>query len=232
MVEPGARPLAWRWSTLLPRVLGIPCHFDTRVEAVIGTERVEAVVLSSRGRRWQVETDGLVVTGGFAPEVSLLEASHLAVDPATGGPVVDAFGRCSDPAYFAAGNLLRPVETAGWSWDEGRAVAAAILLALRSGLPDPARAIALVPEGDALRYLMPQRLSPASTAGLQDLQLRVSRAVSGVLSVQHGGQVWWRRAVSALPERRIVVPLAQLRRAASAAGSPAVLRVCLDATAP
>lgn len=36
-------------------------------------------------------------------------------------PRIDQFGRCSDPAYFAAGNLLRPIETAGWSFreDEG-----------------------------------------------------------------------------------------------------------------
>jgi NADPH-dependent 2,4-dienoyl-CoA reductase/sulfur reductase-like enzyme len=82
MVEPGPRPLAWRWSPLLPRVLGIPCHFDTRVEAVVGTQRVEAVVLHRAGRTWHQEADGLILSGGFTPEASLLESSHLAVDPA------------------------------------------------------------------------------------------------------------------------------------------------------
>jgi hypothetical protein len=228
MVEPGPRPLAWRWSPLLPRVLGIPCHFDTRVEAVVGTDRVEAVLLHRAGRTWHQEADGLVVSGGFTPEASLLESSHLAVDPATGGPVVDAFGRCSDPAYFAAGNLLRPVETAGWSWDEGRAVARAMLQALRCGLPDPAAAIDLLAHGEALRYLMPQRLSPASETGLQALQLRVRHAVSGRLSLQDEGRVLWQRRLAALPERRIVVPLEVLRRAAGEAGSPRLLRICLD----
>lgn len=228
MVEPGPRPLAWRWSPLLPRVLGIPCHFDTRVEAVVGTQRVEAVVLHRAGRTWHQEADGLIVSGGFTPEASLLESSHLAVDPATGGPVVDAFGRCSDPAYFAAGNLLRPVETAGWSWEEGRAVARAMLQALRGGLPDPAAAIDLLAQGEALRYLMPQRLSSASDAGLQALQLRVRRPVSGTLSLQDAGRVLWQRRLAALPERRIVVPLEVLRRAADAAGSPRVLHVCVD----
>src|SRR3546814_7294688 len=54
-----------------------------------------------------------------SPEATLVRMGHLAFDPHSGGPVVDQFGRCSDPAYFAAGNLLRPVETAGWSWREG-----------------------------------------------------------------------------------------------------------------
>jgi hypothetical protein len=142
--------------------------------------------------------------------------------------VVDAFGRCSDPAYFAAGNLLRPVETAGWSWEEGRAVARAMLQALRGGLPDPAAAIDLLAQGEALRYLMPQRLSSASDAGLQALQLRVRRPVSGTLSLQDAGRVLWQRRLAALPERRIVVPLEVLRRAADAAGSPRVLHVCVD----
>jgi thioredoxin reductase len=231
MVEPGPRPLAWRASTLLPRVLGVACHFGTRVEAVSGTHRVQGVVLRTGDRTWELAADGLIVTGGFVPEAGLIEASHLAVDAATGGPVVDAFGRCSDPAYFAAGNLLRPVETAGWSWAEGKAVGRAIAQALRSGLPDPSDAIDLVAEGAALRYLMPQRLTPASAAGLQAPQLRVARPVAGTLSLRHEGRELWRQRLRALPERRIVVPLDALRRAAAHAGSPARLTVRLEETA-
>lgn len=228
MVEPGPRPLAWRASTLLPKVLGVPCHFGTQVEAVSGTERVQGVVLRAGERVWELPADGLIVSGGFVPEASLIEGSHLAMDPGTGGPVVDAFGRCSDPAYFAAGNLLRPVETAGWSWAEGKAVARSIALALRSGLPDPSDAVDLVAEGAALRYLMPQRLTPAATVGLQALQLRVTRPVAGTLSLRHEGQALWRQRLRALPERRIVIPLDTLRRSARAAGSPARLTVHLE----
>ena len=41
------------------------------------------------------------------------------MDPGSRGPSIDQYGRCSDPAYFAAGNVLRAVETAGWSYAEG-----------------------------------------------------------------------------------------------------------------
>jgi len=231
MVEPGPRPLAWRASTLLPLVLGVPCHFGTQVEAVSGSERVQSVVLRAGSRTWEVSADGLIVSGGFVPEASLIEASHLSMDSGTGGPIVDAFGRCSDPAYFAAGNLLRPVETAGWSWAEGRAVAQSIAQALGRGLPDPSEAVELVAEGTALRYVMPQRLTPPSAAGLQQLQLRVSRPVAGTLSLRHDGRELWRQRLRVLPERRVVVPLDALRRAAAAAGSPARLTVRLDEAA-
>lgn len=228
MVEPGPRPLAWRASPLLPRLLGVPCHFGTQVEAVTGRERVEGLVLRTGERVWELAADGLIVSGGFVPEASLIENSHLAVDAGTGGPVVDAFGRCSDPAYFAAGNLLRPVETAGWSWAEGKAVARSIVQALRSGLPDPSEGVDLVAEGAGLRYLMPQRLTPTSAAGLQALQLRVSRPVAGTLSLRHDGRELWRQRLRALPERRVVVPLDVLRRAARTAGSPSQLTVHLE----
>jgi len=43
--------------------------------------------------------------------------SHLKTDKVTGVPAVDKFGRCSDPAYYAAGNvLLSPVKVSGQCW--------------------------------------------------------------------------------------------------------------------
>ncbi len=128
MIEPGPR-VTVRWPTpLLPRALGVPLRLGTELRAIEGRERVEAVVVRGPGEEERIEADGGVVTGLFRPEAALLAASHPCLDPRTGGPEVDEFGRCSDPAFFAAGNLLRTVETAGW-WSEGRAVADAMLRA-------------------------------------------------------------------------------------------------------
>ncbi len=229
MVEPGPRPVGWQLARGLPWLLGIPQHFGTEVEAVDGRERVEAVRLRRGGRTWTVAADGLLVTGGFRPEASLLRAAGLAIDPRTGGPVVDVFGRCSDPAFFAAGNLLRPVETAGWSWAEGVAVAGHIARALVGGLPDPAAALALEVQGDGLRYALPQRLfaRPAGVGGV--IQLRVARPVRGRLRLCVDGREVWARRINALPERRLTVPLAALHQATIAAPAPARLALHLDA---
>ena len=220
MVESGPRPVGWRLAQALPWLMGIAQHFGTEIEQVHGAARVEALTLRQGERRWTVEADGLVVTGSFRPEASLLRSAGLALDPRTGGPVVDVFGRCSDPAFFAAGNLLRPVETADWSWAEGVAAAGHIRRALEGRLPDPADALPLELEGDGLRYALPQRIfaKPAGAAGV--IQLRVARPVRGRLRLLLDGREILGQRLRALPERRLVLPLAAVHQATIAAARP------------
>jgi hypothetical protein len=135
--------------------------------------------------------------------------SELRLDPNSGGPHIDQYGRCSDPAYFAAGNLLRPVETAGWSFREGHKIATMIARDLQGQLPSAASSIEIACRGD-LKLCVPQRLSPSAVAGLQHLQLRVRRGVKGRLVVRADGKEIWSRADSSLPERRILIPIASL----------------------
>jgi hypothetical protein len=172
-----------------------------------------------------IAADGLIVSGRFTPEATLARDSHLTVDRRTGGPAVDGFGRCSDPAFFAAGNLLRPVETAGWSWAEGVAAGRAVADDLAGLLPDPARAAPVVLRGEALRYAVPQRIDPGAPGAA--LQLRVTRAARGRLSLRLDGRALWSRRVTLAPERRILIPLD--RWPAGAAG-PA--EVSLEEAAP
>ncbi len=100
----------------MPKLLRIPTYFNNGIDEILGHARVEAVRLRD-GR--EIACDGVLLTGQFLPEASLARLSHLDVDRHSGGPAVDQYGRCSDGAYFAAGNLLRPIETAGWSFREG-----------------------------------------------------------------------------------------------------------------
>ncbi|MGI3167925.1 NAD(P)/FAD-dependent oxidoreductase [Pseudooceanicola sp. C21-150M6] len=205
MVEPGARVVA-RWPAgLLPRVLAIPLRLGTEVVAVHGRDRVTGVTLRHSGGTEEIACDGLIVTGGFRPENALIRDSHLALDPATLGPEVDQYARTSDPAYFACGNLLRGIETAGWCWREGHRVAEAVAAGLAGDLPeDMGRPVAVTTGGaGVLRYTLPQRLAPGSSApALPDLQLRVTRDYSGPLVV--AGQDGH---LSARPERRVLRPL-------------------------
>ena len=208
MVEPGERTVA-RWpAPLLPRLLGMPLLLRSEIAAIEGRDRVTAVLIRSAEGERRIETDGVIVTGLFRPEAALLQASHIRVDPRTGGPEVDEFGRCSDPSYFAAGNLLRTIETAGWCWAEGRAVARSMLRARSHALPQgPGDPIDV--QGDALAWVMPQRLAADhdKDAALAMLQLRAGRAARGRLALSVGGEEIFSRAVNLLPERRLSVPL-------------------------
>ncbi len=230
MIEPGPRTVA-RWPAgLFPRLLGIPLHLSTELVSIEGDETVTGVVLRGRGgTERHLAADGVIVSGGFRPEAALVRASHLALDPGTGGPQVDEFGRCSDPAFFAAGNLLRPVETAGVCWAEGRAVARAILHSLRSAPGDAAGAATVSIAGPALKYALPQRIAASGApAALPALQIRLTRPARGRLTLSQGGTVLASRSIDGLPERRISLPLPRLRPG----GPHGAMTLSLDETAP
>ena len=149
-------------------------HFSSELLEIEGRGRVEAArVRLGDGRVERIACDGILLSGRFVPESSLVRLSHLELDPASGGPRIDQFGRCSDPAYFAAGNLLRPIETAGWSFREGRRIAGLLAADLRAELPSAAPGIAIDCSGP-LKLCVPQRLLADPTPGLAHLQLRVS----------------------------------------------------------
>lgn len=159
MLEAGPRITARRPGDLVARWLfGTPVLLKTKLDAILGQERVEAVALEQNGRHRILPCDGVIFTGQFRPESAILVPSHLALDPGTGGPAIDQYWRCDDPQFFAAGNLLRPIETAGRCWAEGRAAAEMIVAQLAGRLPLPTQrqSLSLAPP---LRYAYPQSLS-------------------------------------------------------------------------
>ncbi|MBC8258595.1 MAG: FAD-dependent oxidoreductase [SAR324 cluster bacterium] len=133
-----------RWPIYqLTRWFCVPLLLQTSIVNILGTERVEAVQVSDEnGNVREIACDGVLFTGQYTPESSLVRESHLELDPETNSPVVDSFGRCSDPVYFATGNMVQlprnqarvpifylaenlpnPVDDAGQCWSQGRAVA-------------------------------------------------------------------------------------------------------------
>lgn len=203
MIEPGARITARAPMAALPPLLGVPLWRDTRVLAIHGRSQVSGITVESGGQRREIACDGVIVTGGFRPENALLCAAGLAVDPGSLGPEIDQFGRLSDPAYFAAGNLLRGIETAGWCGREGRRVARAIAQALAGQLPDAALARPIVRPSSPLAFVLPQRLVPGGPAPAFDrLQARLSTAYRGQVAL--GGETF---DIASRPERRILLTL-------------------------
>ncbi len=215
MIEAGPRPVALAPASLLARAMGVPFLARTSVEAILGRDRVERLVLAGADGRREIEADGVIVSGAFRPEATLLAGSHLAVDPATRGPEVDPFGRLSDPCYFAAGNLLRPVETAGWSWSEGVAAARSIVAALAGGLPERSAGLRVRLASDALKLALPQVLLPgtASPEATDRLQVRLARPARGRLVLKRGEATIAARRIESRPERRILLRVPPLAAA-------------------
>jgi NADPH-dependent 2,4-dienoyl-CoA reductase/sulfur reductase-like enzyme len=209
MIEEADRVTA-RWPcALFPWLMRVPLHLNTRLVRIEGDKRVRGVVLEDhKGDTRTMDCDGVILTGQFTPDVSLARSGHLDIDPASGGPVVDQFGRCSDLAFFAAGNILRPVETAGWSWNEGRQTGHWVADDLAGKLPYPDRQVHITVTSQIVRFAVPQKVHlPYQANGMQDLQLRFSRVAKGDLVVLDNKRVIWKKRMSVCPERRFLVPV-------------------------
>ncbi len=219
MVEDRQRITAWRAAALLPRALGITLATGTRLDRIEGGERVEAVwTVDELGRRRRIDCDGVVFSGRFVSESTLARSSHLVLDPGTGGPALDQDGRCSDPDFFAVGNMTHPADSAGSCWREGVRLAGIIARDLQSEPRPEAREVAVVARDPAIRYVTPQRLSlPATGRDGCRLTIRFSRAVRGRLMIAAGSTILAARSVNGLPERRslVTVPAEKLHAVSS-----------------
>ena len=205
MIEAAPRIIARRPGDWIARhVLGVPVRTSTRLARIEGLDRVEAVVVEHACGTERIACDGVLLTGRFVPEAALARAGHLDVDHGTAGPAIDTLWRCSDPAYFAAGNVLRPVEHSGAAALEGRDAARSIIRALAGELP-PSDATVPVTVAGGLRYAYPQRVVPGQ--GATQLYARVLQEHRGRLRLLADGRTILDRVIHALPERRIRIPL-------------------------
>jgi NADPH-dependent 2,4-dienoyl-CoA reductase/sulfur reductase-like enzyme len=155
----------------------------------------------------EISCDAVIFTGGFVPEAELLglRAGEL-TDGGSGGPAVDQCWRLADPRLYAAGNVLRSVETAGWAAREGAAAATAIVNDLLGEELRPSRRLPIVCS-DPVKLITPSALAvPGPRPGPQQMYLRMARTAVGRLTLAVDGQTIWRsRRFSALPDRRLAV---------------------------
>lgn len=210
MLERNARATA-RWPlSLFPRLCGYRCTSPAscwRSKAAAGSRR--------RGYAWATgASNGSPATASSSADASFpnrawsasatwnwtrpAAAAHRSVRPLL------------RPAYFAAGNLLRPIETAGWSFREGT----------KDRRPAGRRPAGRTAEcrtwhSHRLQWSA-QAVRAAAAAGRPDTRPGASAATRkrgrqrppadpGRWSPGVG------RALSCLPERRLLVPLAALR---------------------
>jgi NADPH-dependent 2,4-dienoyl-CoA reductase/sulfur reductase-like enzyme len=105
-----------------------PILTNKRVTNVLGHQRVEGIEVTDleSGKSEIIECDTVVFTGDWIPENELARRGGVETLKPSLGPQVDASFRTSQTGVFAAGNLLRGVETADWAALEGRSAARSI----------------------------------------------------------------------------------------------------------
>jgi thioredoxin reductase len=106
MIEENPCISAQRPGGLIARfVFGVPVRTSTKLIAVEGRKNVEAVEIEHRGKRQRISCDGVIFTGQFRPENTLMPA----------GPPSEKF------SIF--GNATGPLKTSGECWLQGVAAA-------------------------------------------------------------------------------------------------------------
>ena len=105
-----------------------PILTNKRVTNIFGRQRVEGIEITDldSGKTEVIECDTVVFTGDWIPENELARRGCVETVKPWLGPQVDQLFRTSQHGVFAAGNLLRGVETADWAALEGRSSARSI----------------------------------------------------------------------------------------------------------
>ncbi len=202
-----------RWPVeLYAPLMQIPLHRSSKLIKIIGSNKVSAVeIKKSNGQIKTIKCDGVILCGHFIPESSLARLGHLEIDPATNGPIIDQFGRCSDPVYYAAGNILRPVETAGWCWNEGKQIANWVALDLASKLQSR-HILTKIEVSKNVKLAVPQCLTGIKeNIGMSHIQLRFDRLMKGKLILSNDDEVIYSRNLSVFPQRRILISLSDIK---------------------
>ena len=152
---------------------GIPLHTSTTVVGIEGASRLEAAIVSKvddhyapiPGTERRIPCDTLLLSVGLIPENALATDAGVALDPMTGGAIVDDNFETSAAGLFACGNALHIHDLVDFVSDEGdHAGASAALRALRRSVTPHATPPAATSRagsaptraGEGVRYIVPQ----------------------------------------------------------------------------
>lgn len=152
---------------------GIPLHTSTMVVGIEGASKLEAVIVSKvddhyapiPGTERRIPCDTLLLSVGLIPENALATDAGVALDPMTGGAIVDDNFETSAAGLFACGNALHIHDLVDFVSDEGdHAGASAARRALRRSVTPHATPPAATSRagsaptraGEGVRYIVPQ----------------------------------------------------------------------------
>lgn len=210
MIETQSRIVARRPADLLTwAFLRTPILLRRRLASINAgardASRLASVTVERGGKTEEIACDAVVFTGAFVPEASLLGRRPGLCDPRSKGPAIDQFWELGRPGFYAAGNVLRGVETASWSAREGALAGHAMAADLLGKRTRPDRRIAIVPE-PPIAFSTPSFLALPPSGDRIRLGIRMARAARGRLTLAVDGREFWRSPKwSLLPERRITI---------------------------
>jgi thioredoxin reductase len=205
MIESQERPGSWPIAALIARGAGVGIHPATEIVEILGRSGVGSVVVRDRaGQARSIPCEYVLFSGSWIPESPLVSQSGGRVDDRTGGPVVDQFLRTSLPAVFAAGNVLRPVESSGRAALEG-ALAAKYIVAFLTQRIGSEIGNVTIEVSPPFSYVVPQRwAAEPSDDGVGRFSLRSTAEGFGRIVLSAGDTPVYRSGLMRIqPNRQI-----------------------------
>lgn len=174
---------------------GIPLHLSHTVTDIRGTRRLTSVEVAPVDEAYRallseardVEADTLLLSVGLIPENELTASLGAAIDPATGGPLVDNRMETSVPGVFAAGNVVHVYDLVDDVSLAGEVAGRAAARYALGGDGDGVERVAVC-AGTNVRAVVPQllRRDDARQEGFE-LQLRVRSPIEAPCAVVVSG---------------------------------------------
>lgn len=183
---------------------GIPLYLSHTVTKLHGKKRLTGVSVAAVDEQgvpkpdteYFVPCDTLLLSVGLIPENELSRGIGVNIDPATGGPVVDAHLQTSVPGVFACGNAVQVHDLVDFVTEEAmRAGASAAAYAQNPALRGAAQYGTVA--GQGVRYVVPQRIAAQDAT----LFFRVTGVYKNCATVAKCGE-----KIIARRKRQIVTP--------------------------
>lgn len=176
---------------------------ETRIERIIGKQKVEAVVLDHNGTRTMQVCDGVLLTGRFVPEIPYLFGSPLGIDSGSKGPATDQFHRLylgGVPApVYASGNVLGIAKSSWVCSKQGETAVGAIVKDINGELEAPAGLPIAV--SSPIKYVWPQRYCAEDGETPPKVFADFTTPCAGVLCLRSSGRKVADKPIQGIPGR-------------------------------
>ena len=212
---------------------GIPLHLGHVVTRIEGRHRVEGVEIAplaegrpDLSRAFHLACDTVLLSVGLVPENELSIAAGVAINGATGGPIVGADLQTGVPGVFACGNVLHVHDLVDFVSEEAERCGAAAAAYLDGAVGGPAAGASRVVPGANIRYVVPNAWQPGRQNVLYCRPLVVKNGAILAIRVD-GREIRRRKLAHVQPSEMIRVGLEPAELPAIEPGQPNVLEVSL-----
>jgi len=146
----------------------IPLLLSHTVVKLHGGKRLSGVTIAKvdqnrrpiEGSEQYIPCDTLLLSCGLLPENELTKGAGIALDPVTGGAVVDQDRMTSIPGVYACGNVLQVHDLVDFVSEEAAIAGAAAVAFLQKGSGQAPVSVGLK-AGKGVRYTVPQKVTEA-----------------------------------------------------------------------